>query len=86
NPTSAASPPSSPSPTSPASSTSPASPAAALAALAARERKAVTAIEAELAAVDGPLARLLASVAACRSVHVILLGLLADQSRRRQSS
>ncbi|MGN6299869.1 MAG: hypothetical protein ACTHN8_02100, partial [Angustibacter sp.] len=63
-------------PTSAASPTSPASPAAALRALATREQQAVTAVEADLAAVDGALARLLASVAACRSVHVVLLGQL----------
>ncbi len=66
--------------------TSATSPAASLAALAAREQQAVAALESDLTAVDGPLARLLASVAACRSVHVTLLEQLADQARRKQGS
>jgi hypothetical protein len=69
-----------------ASTATPSSPAAALRSLAAREQQTVTAIEGDLGAVGGALARLLASVAACRSVHVALLGDLAEQAGRKQRS
>ncbi len=68
---------------SPGSSSTAAPPdaASALRALAARERTAAAAVERDLAGVSGDAARLLASVAASRTVHVAVLGQLAAQER-----
>jgi hypothetical protein len=65
----------------PATSSTPSSRRSALHALAAREHLAVSAVETDLAAVGPDLARLLASVAACREVHVSVLAQLAARER-----
>jgi hypothetical protein len=68
--------------TSSPASPSPAAAAAALTGQATAERKAAGAVEPELAKVSGDVARLLASVAACRFVHAVTLEQLSAKAAR----